>query len=100
MEEICLSREDIMENIIAIKVNRSYREDITATGLYDITRGYWRLNIKKAEQAEYAFSIYRGIMDRFRAPRFRTQKFRRIGMNLSEKLRKKTSGINISENRQ
>lgn len=62
MDNYKLKREDITENVIAIKVNCSYKENITEAGLYDITRGYWKLNIKRAEQVEYAMSIYKGII--------------------------------------
>lgn len=57
-----LSREDISENVIAIKVNDSYRDNMTKDELYDITRGYWKVSIKRAECAEYAFTIYKGII--------------------------------------
>lgn len=57
-----LALEDITENVIAIKVSRSYKENMTKTALYEATRGYWKLNIKRAKQAEYAFSIFKGII--------------------------------------
>ena len=62
MKEEVLEREDIGENVIAIKINRSYRENMTATELYEITRGWWKLGIKKARYAEYVFSVYQGIV--------------------------------------
>ena len=62
MKDGALNREDITENVIAIKINRSYKEHMTKTELYEITRGYWKLNIHKAEQTEYAFSIHNGIV--------------------------------------
>lgn len=62
MNDNILFREDITENIIAIKINRSYSEDITEAGLYDITRGYWKISVKKAAYIEYAFSVYKGTV--------------------------------------
>ena len=62
MKDDALDRKDITENIIAIKVNRSYRESMTANELYEVTRGYWRLDIERARQAEYVFSVYQGII--------------------------------------
>ncbi|MCM1220430.1 MAG: hypothetical protein NC548_38690 [Lachnospiraceae bacterium] len=62
MDTDILYREDITENVIAIKVNHSYKEDISEAGLYDITRGYWKISIQRAERAEYAFSVYKGII--------------------------------------
>lgn len=47
MDTGILFREDITENVIAIKINRSYKENITKDGLYEITRGYWKIDIKK-----------------------------------------------------
>lgn len=62
MNSKILMYEDITENIIAIKVNRSYNENMTENELYDITRGCWKIDIKKAQQAAYAISVYKGII--------------------------------------
>lgn len=62
MEEIHLRREDITENVIAIKINRSYRENMSALALYEATRGCWKINKQRVEQAEYVFSVYQGIV--------------------------------------
>ncbi|MCH5267338.1 MAG: HNH endonuclease, partial [Lachnospiraceae bacterium] len=32
---------------------------MTETELYDITRGYWRINIKRAQYVDYAMSVYK-----------------------------------------
>ena len=34
-----LTLEDIRENIVIIKINKSYREGMSETELYDVTRG-------------------------------------------------------------
>lgn len=57
-----LAREDITENVIAIKINRSYREGMSKEALYEVTRGYWRLDVKRAEKAQYIFSVYGGVI--------------------------------------
>lgn len=62
MNDNILFREDITENVIAIKINHSYKEDISEAGLYDITRGYWKIDIKRAQHAEHALSVYKGII--------------------------------------
>lgn len=62
MSNNILVREDITENVIAIKINRSYKENITKDGLYEITRGHWKIDIKRAQHADYAFSVYNGII--------------------------------------
>ena len=58
MNSNILMYEDITENVIALKVNRSYNENMTETELYDITRGYWRIDIKRAQYVDYAMSVY------------------------------------------
>ncbi len=62
MNSNILMYEDITENIIAIKVNRSYNENMTEHELYDITRGYWKIDIKKAQYVDYAISVYNGTV--------------------------------------
>lgn len=62
MNSNTLMYEDITENIIALNVNRSYNENMTETELYDITRGYWRIDIKKAQYVDYAMSVYKGTI--------------------------------------
>ena len=57
-----MRREDITENVIAIKINRSYRKNMSALALYEATRGCWKINKQRAEQAEYVFSVYHGIV--------------------------------------
>ena len=62
MEDNTLVREDITENVIAIKINQAYRENMTELELYEITRGYWKIDAKRAEKADYVFSVYKGII--------------------------------------
>lgn len=62
MDAIYLEREEISENIIVVKINRSYQENMPEAALYDATRGYWKLSLQRAKQAEYAFSVYKGII--------------------------------------
>lgn len=64
MEDNILAREDIIENVIAIKINQAYRENMTELELYEVTRGCWKVDVKRAEKAQYAFSIYKGIIKR------------------------------------
>lgn len=60
MEPITLG--GIKEKAIVIKLARSYREGMSKEALYDVTRGYWKVNLKRARQAEYALSVYQGIV--------------------------------------
>ena len=52
-----LKREDITENIIIIKINRSYRPGMSKENLYDVTRGCWKISIPYASAADYALAV-------------------------------------------
>ena len=41
-----LQREDLQENIVIIKINKLYREGMSAEALYETTRGIWKRNLK------------------------------------------------------
>lgn len=60
MEEIVLT--GCPEKLIAFHLAHSYREDLPEEALYDATRGYWRISLKRAKRAEYALSVYRGVV--------------------------------------
>ena len=57
-----LSREDIKHNVILIRINNLYRNDMTPLELYEATRGYWRVNPDQARKAEFVFSVYDGMI--------------------------------------
>ena len=59
MAEI-LKRDDITENVIIIKINKSYKSGMDAERLYDVTRGCWKVSIPYASQADYALSVVFG----------------------------------------
>ena len=52
-----LKREDITDNIIIIKINRSYRPGMSAESLYDAARGCWNISIPYASAADYALAV-------------------------------------------
>jgi hypothetical protein len=52
----------IDEAVIAININQTYREGISAGELYDNTRGIWRLDRDRAENADYAFAVFKGVV--------------------------------------
>ena len=55
-----LMREDITDDIIIIKLNRSYnRSGMSSEELYDITRGCWKRRIESVERAEFALAVYK-----------------------------------------
>jgi hypothetical protein len=55
-----LLREEITDNIIIIKINRSYRRGMSPEELYDITRGCWKRRIESVDRAEFALAVYKG----------------------------------------
>ena len=57
-----LTLEDIKDNIVIIKINKSYREGMNETELYDVTRGCWKRKIASVENADYALAVVYGIV--------------------------------------
>lgn len=57
-----LTMEDIRENIVIIKINKSYREGMSETELYDVTRGCWKRKISSVAKADYALAVVYGIV--------------------------------------
>ena len=57
-----LKKEDIIDNIMFIKINKRYRNGMSPLELYEATRGYWRLNVENAKKVDYALSVYEGMV--------------------------------------
>lgn len=55
-------RVEIKEPSILIRINQEFRYSMTDIELYDFTRGYWKINIARAQNAKYAFAVYNGII--------------------------------------
>lgn len=55
-EDIVLDKD---ERILCININKTYKSNIS---IYDATRMYWRVNIKRAEQATKVLAVYRGVV--------------------------------------
>jgi hypothetical protein len=53
---------DIEEPSILIRINQEFRYSMTDMELYDFTRGYWKINVSRAQTAKYAFAVYNGII--------------------------------------
>lgn len=47
--------------VILIRVNQRFYHGMTATELYDSTRGIWKVG-ERAHNAEYAFAVYKGVV--------------------------------------
>lgn len=57
-----LTRADITDNIVIIKINRSYREGMSEQDLYDITRGCWKRRFSSVKESEFALAVVNGIV--------------------------------------
>ena len=53
---------NIDDPVILIRINRTYRESMSEEELYEYTRKRWVLSPKRARNAKYALSIYKGIV--------------------------------------
>ena len=47
---------------VVVRVNRQYREGMTSEELYEIARGYWRVDAEKASRAKFAIVVANGIV--------------------------------------
>lgn len=59
-----LRPEDIQHNIMIIKINKLYRQDMRAKELYDAVRGHWRASLKTIQKRniEYVFGVYNQLI--------------------------------------
>lgn len=57
-----LSFKDITDNLVVIKINRSYHSNMSSEELYDYTRGIWRRKIESVIDADYALSVVFGTV--------------------------------------
>ena len=57
-----LSIKDITDNLVVIKINRSYHSNMSSEELYDYTRGIWRRKIESVIVADYALSVAFGTV--------------------------------------
>jgi hypothetical protein len=53
---------EVTDPVIAICINQQYEYCQNASDLYNCTRGVWRLNRARAEEAEYAFAVYQSVI--------------------------------------
>lgn len=50
-----ITREELLNDgpFMIIKINQLYREGMSSEELYEITRGYWKINVEHARKAAY-----------------------------------------------
>ncbi len=59
------SKEDLLEITepsMLIRINELFRDDMSAEELYNATRSSWRVSLNRANNVEYALSVYKGIV--------------------------------------
>lgn len=57
-----LNADDVTDNIMFIRINKLYRNNMTPLELYEATRGYWKVNIDQARKVDYVLSVYDGMV--------------------------------------
>ena len=57
---IYLNNEDITDNLVIIKINKTYRENMSSRALYEYTRGFWKRKIESVAVADYALAVAGG----------------------------------------
>lgn len=57
-----VSEDEINEKILLIRISRAYRPGMDARSLYEATRRAWDVSKDHAEQAEYAVSVFEGVI--------------------------------------
>lgn len=57
-----LKEKDIKQKLIMIRINSTYSDSLSPLELYEMTRGYWRVDVERAKQADYVLAVYQGIV--------------------------------------
>ncbi|MEL6439812.1 MAG: hypothetical protein AAFQ80_11230 [Cyanobacteria bacterium J06621_8] len=52
----------IEEQVILIRINQGYYDNISKEKLYEVTRGIWKINPQRASDVKYAFALFKGII--------------------------------------
>jgi uncharacterized protein len=59
IKEVKINKYD---KVLLIRINKEYRNSISKENLYEATRGIWRVNRQRADNVEYAFAVFKGIV--------------------------------------
>jgi uncharacterized protein len=51
----------VTEPAILIRINQLYRSGMNATELYEVTRGVWKVGVRR-KQAHYALAVFQGVV--------------------------------------
>lgn len=91
-EELIL--EDFSDDVMLIRINQLYHNDMTQLELYEATRGYWRVNLEQAQKVKYVLAVYYGmVLEVYEVaqwfPVFSTMMHQRVQEEENEKLLKR-----------
>ena len=57
--EVVLTAEKLKKyRVMIIRINGEYRENLTSTELYDVTRWCWKVSVERANKCDYVFAVY------------------------------------------
>ena len=45
-----------------IRISATYSDALSPLKLYEMTRGFWRVDVERARQADYVLAVYQGIV--------------------------------------
>lgn len=57
-----LAESDFLEDAVLVKVNQLYRNGMSDFDLYEVTRGFWRVDKSKVEGIHLALAVYDGMV--------------------------------------
>lgn len=57
-----IGESEIIDKVLLIRIAKEYRHGITARELYEATRRSWDVSKRRADQVEYAFSVFEGVI--------------------------------------
>ena len=53
---------NVTHKVIVFKLNQEWHRHISDNELYEVTRGYWRIDMKRALEAQFVFATYKGLI--------------------------------------
>ena len=57
-----LHEEDIVDNLMMIRISNTYSDALSPLELYEMTRGFWRVDVNRAREVDYVLAVYQGIV--------------------------------------
>lgn len=57
-----LSEDEIEDHVMVIKINEKYHWGMSDSELYEVVRGIWKANIKRASKVKYVVGVYNQLV--------------------------------------